>query len=91
AGNYVEAACGSKRYLARTSLAALEALLIAAGTRHLRIHRSHIVNLNAIREVVPVGTGEATVRLASGLELPASRRHRVRIAEALGEPAASSD
>ncbi|MEM8550931.1 MAG: LytTR family DNA-binding domain-containing protein [Pseudomonadota bacterium] len=88
AGNYVEVACGPRRYLARTTLSALEALLRAAGSHHVRVHRSHIVNVDAIREVLPAGTGEATVRLSSGFEVPVSRRYRDTLAEALRRSAA---
>lgn len=83
AGNYVEVVCGSKTYLARTTLAALQALLEAAGSRHLRVHRSHIVNLDAVREVTPTGSGEVRIHLASGIHVPGSRRHREALASAL--------
>ncbi|MEO1105411.1 MAG: LytTR family DNA-binding domain-containing protein, partial [Pseudomonadota bacterium] len=68
---------------ARTTLGALEQLLAAAGSPHMRVHRSYIVNLDAIREIVPTSAGDVTVRLSSGAEIPGSRRHRDRLAQAL--------
>lgn len=52
------------------------------GTRFIRIHRSFIVNVNRIRELVPCNSGEFIVSLRDGKELPCSRTYR-RVLRAL--------
>ncbi len=46
--------------------------------RFVRIHRSHIVNMSYVRELVPWFAGAYVVRLEGGAELPVARR-RVRV------------
>jgi DNA-binding LytR/AlgR family response regulator len=76
AGNYVEVATPGKTHLARMTLSRLEELLAAAGDRHLRLHRSHVVNLDHVREVTPTGEGDVRVTLSDGTVAPGSRRYR---------------
>ena len=52
----------------------------------VRIHRSTIVNLDAVREVRPLFRGECVVRLDDGTELRVSRRRRGALAAALHQP-----
>lgn len=75
AGNYVELGLADGgRLLHRETLAAIEARL--AGHGFVRVHRSHLVRVNLVTEVVPTGSGDATLRLCNGDIVPASRRYR---------------
>jgi len=74
--NYVEVGIQARTYLARMTLSALDKLLAEAGSDHLRIHRSSLVKLSAIREIVPKGQGDAEVHLDGGSILVCSRRYR---------------
>lgn len=78
AGNYVEVFAAGKTYLARLTLTELTRLLNAAGDRHVRVHRSHIVNLDRVREILPTGEGDVVLRLDTGDEVPGSRRYRAQ-------------
>ncbi|WP_290483999.1 LytR/AlgR family response regulator transcription factor, partial [Hyphomonas sp. UBA2515] len=66
AGNYVEVVTKGKSYLARLTLTELSRLLDAAGGRHVRVHRSHIVNLDHVQAIEPTGEGDVTLRLDTG-------------------------
>lgn len=79
ASNYVEVSTAAKTHLARMTLSELERLLDAAGGRHARIHRSHIVNLDHVRQIEPTGEGDVTVTLDTGDVIPGSRRYRGRL------------
>lgn len=83
AANYVEVAVPGRTHLARMTLKRLEKLLDAAGDRHVRIHRSHVVNVDAVREVNPTGDGDVRVTLSDGSVAPGSRRYRDRLLAAL--------
>ena len=50
----------------------------------LRIHRSHAVNLRAVRELVPLVHGEFRIRLADGSELTSGRAYRDAIRASFG-------
>ena len=78
ASNYVEVVTPARTYLARSTLGELETLLAAAGGRHVRVHRSHIVNLDRVTEIRPTGEGDVTLRLDTGEDVPGSRRYRGR-------------
>ncbi len=80
AGNYVEIHVGGATHLIRIGLAALEAQLVETRVPIARVHRSRLVNRDKVREVIPVGDGDVTIRMADGSELRGSRRYR----EALG-------
>ncbi|HPF22816.1 MAG TPA: LytTR family DNA-binding domain-containing protein [Hyphomonas sp.] len=81
AANYVEVATPARTHLARMTLTELEHLLAEAGSRHVRVHRSHIVNLDHIRSITPTGEGDAVIELDTGEKVPGSRRYRERYAE----------
>ena len=51
--------------------------------RFVRIHRSHIVNADRIKELQP-GAGDHAVILRSGVKLPLSRGYKDRLQEKLG-------
>lgn len=76
ASNYVEIQTGTGSHLARMTLAELERLLSAADMGHKRVHRSHIVNMNQVIEIVPTGEGDVTLHLRDGRTVPGSRRYR---------------
>lgn len=79
AGNYAEVRTGAGVHLARITLAELEALLSAAGVDPVRVHRSHLLARNALREIIPGGDGDAEAVLAGGIRVPVSRRFRDRL------------
>ena len=74
AGNYVELHLGARTLLLRETLSELACRLDPA--RFARIHRSTIVNLDRVREMVPDWHGDGEVVLHSGLSLRMSRSYR---------------
>jgi two-component system, LytTR family, response regulator len=83
AGVYVEVHAGKRRYHLRSTLTALEARLDPAV--FVRIHRSTIVNVNGVRELVPHLHGEYVVILEDGTQLKLSRGYRDRLVALMGE------
>lgn len=71
-GNYARLHLADGALLYRVPLARLEQELDA---RFLRVHRSAIVNLDAIRRVEPLSSGDAELWLASGARVRLSRRY----------------
>ncbi|WP_084398595.1 LytR/AlgR family response regulator transcription factor [Henriciella aquimarina] len=90
ASNYVEVITPDRTILARSTLTELERLLDAAGGRHVRVHRSHLVNMDHVREIEPTGEGDVTLTLDTGDTVPGSRRYREKYEAFLtpGEPSA---
>jgi len=82
AGNYVRLNAGGESHLLRETMSGVEGKLPQDG--FLRIHRSAIVNLEAVRELEPGAHGDFVVVLKSGKRLPLSRGCRERLEEALG-------
>lgn len=80
AGNYAEIQLETGGQLARITLAELQTLLTEAGQDVVRVHRSWLVNRKLIREIVPTGEGDVTIRLANGTNVPGSRRYRGQLA-----------
>ncbi len=76
-GNYLALHAGPAVHLIRESIARLESRLDPA--QFTRIHRSTIVALNRIRDMTPLGAGDATLRLKDGTELRLSRSYRERL------------
>jgi two-component system LytT family response regulator len=70
-GNYVALHVGQDKHLLRGPLCELEERLPPG--RFLRIHRSTLVNIDAVREVHPLFQGESVVLLKDGTRLEASR------------------
>lgn len=70
-GDYVEVHCPSGSHLLHMSLSELEARLDPAQFR--RVHRSHIVNLDAVERMSPYGDRRFLVKLNDGTEIIASR------------------
>jgi two-component system LytT family response regulator len=71
AGNYVRVHANGKSYLLRETLKDLEATLDPE--RFVRVHRSAVVNLDAIERVEPWKRGEYAVLLRDGTRLVSSR------------------
>jgi hypothetical protein len=74
AGNYVNLHLRGRDYPLRSTMSTVEQMLDPS--RFVRVHRSWIVNLDAIAEIEPLDTGDARVRLRDGRVLPCSRTYR---------------
>ena len=57
----------------------------------LRVHRSHAVNLHAVKELTPLGHGEFAITLAGGTRLRSSRSYQHAIIDALYGVSGSPD
>jgi two-component system LytT family response regulator len=82
AGDYVRAHAGGRTHLADDTMKGLEERLDPR--RFVRIHRSHIVRVDRIRELEPFFHGDWIVRLEGGVELRMSRTRRAALEQALG-------
>jgi two-component system LytT family response regulator len=74
AANYVRLNIGKESYLLRETIGGISERLDAK--HFVRIHRSTIVNVRKIKELIPVNSGEYVVVLKSGKELSCSRGYR---------------
>lgn len=81
-GVYVRIHTREKSYLLRESLSNVEARL--SDEQFIRIHRSTIVNVHRIKEVVPHYNGGAIVTLTTGKQLKLSRSYRDQVNATLG-------
>lgn len=70
-GEYVAVHAGSRRHLVRLPMSEFERLLDAE--RFVRIHRSHIVNLDHLRSMEPYDGARLEVRMKDGTRIIASR------------------
>lgn len=82
AGVYVEVHAGPKRYNLRQTLTHLEERLNP--DRFVRIHRSTILNIDRVKELVPHLHGEYMVLLQDGTRLKLSRSYRDKLEVILG-------
>ncbi|MGH8202314.1 MAG: LytR/AlgR family response regulator transcription factor [Steroidobacteraceae bacterium] len=82
AGNYVCLHAGKDTHVVRETMNRLETQLDPA--KFVRIHRSTMVRIEAIRELQPLFNGDRTVILHDGTELTLSRSYRERARAALG-------
>jgi two-component system LytT family response regulator len=85
AGNYVKLHAGRERHLLRETMSHLEGRLDP--NRFLRIHRSTLVNIDRIKELHPLFSGDYTVLLRTGAELTLSRNYRDKLLELFDRPA----
>lgn len=81
-GVYVRLHIGSKTHLLRESLSNVESRLDPRV--FMRIHRSTIVNIHRIKEIIPHFNGGAIVALQDGTQLKLSRSYRDRVSATLG-------
>jgi two-component system, LytTR family, response regulator len=81
-GDYLKLHTGSKVHLLRGTMSALEPQLDPR--EFVRIHRSTIVRINRVKELVPQLHGDYDVTLTSGARLRLSRSYRARLESALG-------
>lgn len=79
AGNYAKLHVGRESHLIRETMNGLEAKLNP--DKFLRIHRSTLVNIDCIKELHPLFSGDYTVMLKNGVELTLSRNYRDRLLE----------
>jgi two-component system LytT family response regulator len=81
-GDYLKLHVGSKVHLLRGTMSALEPRLDPR--EFVRIHRSSIVRISRVKELVPQLHGDYDVTLATGVRLRLSRSYRARLGTALG-------
>jgi two-component system LytT family response regulator len=79
AGNYLKLHAGRDAHLIRETMNGIEAKLNPE--KFLRIHRSTMVNIDRIKELHPMFSGDYEVILRSGTELTLSRNYRERFIE----------
>ena len=78
-GNYLKLHVGRESHLIRETMNGIEAKLNP--DKFLRIHRSTVVNIDRIKELHPMFSGDYAVILRSGTELTLSRNYRERFIE----------
>lgn len=76
-GDYVAAHVGTSRHLLQVSLNRLEERLDPK--RFLRVHRTHIINLDQVRGFQRHGKGRLVAELRDGTTLPVSRNRAQRL------------
>ena len=84
AGNYVRLHVGTEAHLLRETMNSIESRL--RPETFFRVHRSHIVNIERIKELQPWFNGEYVVILRNGTKLTLSRGYREKLQERLGKP-----
>jgi two-component system LytT family response regulator len=82
-GDYVSVHVGAKSWLLRETIAAAESRLALSG--FVRIHRSTLVNINRVRELLPLSKGEFLVVLCDGTKLKLSRNYRFALERLVGK------
>jgi two-component system LytT family response regulator len=80
-GNYVRIHADDQVYTVRDKIGALEAQLPAP--HFIRVHRSYIVNLSAVTELVPDGNGDWIAVLHTGRHIPVGPSYPAAIQNAL--------
>jgi two-component system LytT family response regulator len=83
ADNYVELHTGTRTHLLRTTITALAGQL--SPDRFVRISRSHLVNLEHIKEMRPKSHGDFLILLHNGTTLPGTRNYRHNLAQVVGK------
>ena len=78
-GNYLKLHVGRESHLIRETMNGIEAKLNP--DKFLRIHRSTVVNIDRIKELHPMFSGDYAVILRNGTELTLSRNYRERFIE----------
>lgn len=78
-GNYVNLHVRERAYPLRSTMTAVETLLDP--TKFVRVHRSHIVNLDHVAVIEPLDTGDARLQMRNGSVVPCSRTFRAALRE----------
>jgi len=78
-GNYVNLHLRGRDYPLRSTIAGIEPKLDPK--RFVRVHRSYIVNIDAIASIELLDSGDARLHLASTATIPCSRRYRAQLRE----------
>jgi two-component system LytT family response regulator len=78
-GNYLKLHVGRDSHLIRETMSSIEGKLDPS--QFMRIHRSTIVNIDRIKELHPMFSGDYSVILRDGSELALSRNYRERFLE----------
>jgi len=81
AGNYVELHAGERKHLVRDTMKAIESKLDP--DKFVRVHRSHIVNMDRVKSMEPWFHGEYVLILEDGTELQSSRTYSDRLRQML--------
>lgn len=87
-GNYVNLRVRGRDYPLRATMAGIEERLDPA--RFLRVHRSHLINLDHLAEIEPLETGDARLTMRDGTAIPCSRRYRAQLRERFGDAPVSA-
>lgn len=82
-GNYVRLHAGGEAHLLRETMNRLETKLDPE--KYLRIHRSTIVNIERIKELQPLFSGDYVVILRDGKQLTLSRSYRDKLLHLFGK------
>jgi two-component system LytT family response regulator len=82
AGNYLKLHLAGATHMVRHTMADMEKLL--GSDRFVRVHRSHLVNIDRIAELCPLLDGDYTVVLRGGTRVTMSRSYRERVQQRLG-------
>ena len=77
AANYVAVWTGGEEYLVRSTMAGIEQQLDPK--RFVRVHRSYIVSLDAVDELLTPNPGQQVIKLRSGEQIPCGRNYRARL------------
>ena len=80
-GNYVNLHVGDRVYPLRDTMTSISERLEPHGFQ--RIHRSAIVNLDRVAEIVASDSGDGEARLSSNATVPVSRRFRKELRDRL--------
>lgn len=80
-GNYVNLHVGSRVYPLRETMTRIDERLVPLGFQ--RVHRSAVVNLDRISEIIAFDTGDGQAKLLTDALIPVSRRYRQELRERL--------
>ncbi len=81
-GNYVNLHVRGRAYPLRSTMAGIASSLDP--TKFIRVHRSHLINLDQLVEIEPLDTGDARLKLRDGAVVPCSRNYRASLREHSG-------
>ncbi len=88
AENYVNLHVRGRAYPLRSTMTAIQERLDPQ--RFVRVHRSHIVNLDFLVQIDPTEAGDAQLLLKDGTRIPCSRRYRPALSASAATASAAS-